>query len=268
MIPNNNYLNRGNDFWAIVKYASELLGYSNRSKKLARMKKYNDDDLIPIETKFNISHNQIKDVLKYMNYRNSIIEDYIAPLLMNREQAQKLFEELYSVHRPKCALPYNKQKGKKKHLNYLTCIVNILTEVNLKGKSFSDCPRGLCLITDKNNKPIITLSRWMDGAYPSIHNPIAIWETKEYYGTTTFGSRVADGVYETQLDGYEIFEAEKILGRRIEHYLIVDDEFTWWVKGKSYLCRLIDMMHMKLVDEVIFGREVMTRWPEIVNKWP
>src|SRR5208337_2186974 len=169
-------------------------------------------------------------------------------------------------YKPKCALPYNKQKGQKKHLNYLSCIVNILTEVNLKGKAFCDSPRGLCLITDRYNKPIITLSRWMDGAYPTIHNPIAIWETKEYYGTTTFGSRVADGVYETQLDGYEIFEAQKILGRRIEHYLIVDDEFTWWIKGKSYLCRLIDMMHMRLVDEVIFGREVITRWPEIVKK--
>jgi len=165
-------------------------------------------------------------------------------------------------------LRLNKQRADKRHFNYLSCIVNILVEAYLKGKTFCDNPRGLSLITDKDNKPAITLSRWMDGAYPTIHNPIAIWEIKEYYGTTTFGSRVADGVYETQLDGYELLEAEKILGKKIEHYLFVDDNFTWWIKGKSYLCRLIDMMHIGLVDEVIFGREVATRWPEIVKKWP
>ena len=268
MIPNKQYLYKANDFWAIVKYASELLGYSNRSIIISGMKKYKKDDLITIRDKFNIASYIIDDILEYMNYRNSVIEDYIVPLLMDRDQAQNLFKDLHSKYKPKCALPHNKQRGQKKHLNYLSCIVNILTEVNLRGKPFCDCPRGLCLITDKDNKPIITLSRWMDGAYPTIHNPIAIWETKEYYGTTTFGSRVADGVYETQLDGYEIFEAERILGRRIQHYLIVDDKFTWWIKGKSYLCRLIDMMHMKFVDEVIFGREIMTRWPEIVQNWP
>ena len=87
------------------------------------------------------------------------------------------------------------------------------------------------------------------------------------HGTTTFGSRVADGVYETQLDGYEINIAKKISGKKISHYLIVDDKFTWWIKGKSYLCRLIDMMHMGLVDEVVFGKEVLTRWSKIVENW-
>lgn len=73
----------------------------------------------------------------------------------------------------------------------------------------------------------------MDGAYPSIVNPLAVWEIKEYYGTTTFGSRVADGIYETMLDGEEFIELQNQYGRDIKHYLIVDDRFTWWNKGKS-----------------------------------
>ena len=88
-----------------------------------------------------------------------------------------------------------------------------------------------------------------------------------YDYTTTFGSRVADGVYETQLDGWELSEAEENLNHKVQHYLIVDDRFTWWTKGRSYLCRLIDTMHMGLVDEVIFGKEVVTRIPELVNEW-
>jgi hypothetical protein len=210
----------------------------------------------------------MKEVLLYLNYRAELIEINIEPLLMDREQAKDIFENLKSKYKPKCPLPLNKQKGQKKHFNYFSCIINILTEVNLIGKNFDGEPRALSLITDKNNKPIITLSRWMDGAYPNVHNPIAVWEVKEYYGTTTFGSRVADGVYETQLDGYEILEAVKYLERKIEHYLLIDDRRTWWIQGKSYICRIIDMMHIGLVDEVIFGKEVLSRWPEIVKAWP
>jgi hypothetical protein len=100
-----------------------------------------------------------------------------------------------------------------------------------------------------------------------LQNPKVIWEVKEYYGTTTFGSRVADGVYETQLDGYELSEVERLVSHSIEHYLLVDDSFTWWTKGRSYLCRLIDITHEGLVTEVIFGKEVLDRWPQIVESW-
>jgi hypothetical protein len=94
-----------------------------------------------------------------------------------------------------------------------------------------------------------------------------VWEIKEYYYTTTFGSRVADGVYETLLDGMELVELEKNAGHQILHYLFVDSKFTWWVCGRSYLCRLIDLTHMGYVDEVIFGKELVTRLPEILPEW-
>ena len=48
--------------------------------------------------------------------------------------------------------------------------------------------------------PLRTLARRIDGAFPSAVNPVAVREIKEYYHTTAFGSRVADGVYETQID--------------------------------------------------------------------
>ncbi len=94
-----------------------------------------------------------------------------------------------------------------------------------------------------------------------------VWEIKEYYYTTTFGSRVADGVYETLLDGYELSEIRNHLDRPVKHYLMVDDHFTWWVKGRSYLCRLCDILHMGFITEVLFGKEVVDRLPIIVNGW-
>jgi hypothetical protein len=269
MKPNPSFRNQPNEFWALVKYASETLGYSNRSSKTPgnNLRRYNHSEIQALADIFAVA-DSIEIVVEYLNYRATIIENDLRTLLMNREKAQKIFEDLYNSYTPTCHLPMNKQKGEKRHYSYFTCIINMLTEKNLTGRNFNDNPKNLCLITNADNKLVKTLSRRVDGAYPGILNPVAIWEIKEYYGTTTFGSRVADSVYETLLDGYEIVEAEEISGKRIEHYLLVDDWFTWWVMGKSYLCRLIDMVHGGFVDEVIFGEEVLIRWPEIVKTWP
>src|SRR5204862_3592101 len=124
-------------------------------------------------------------------------------------------------------------------------------------------PRTLTTMT-LDGKPLRTLARRVDGAYPSPVNPIAIWEIKEYYYTTTFGSRVADGIYETLLDGVELEDLRKI-GHPVRHYLFVDGYKTWWEDGKSYLCRIVDSLHMRYVDEVLFGREALQRIPELAK---
>jgi hypothetical protein len=162
-------------------------------------------------------------------------------------------------------LPMNKQKGDKKSHAYFTCIVNMLIEANANGMPCDYDPRELTTVTH-NGAPLRTLARRVDGAFPGTVDPIAIWEIKEYYYTTTFGSRVADGVYESLLDGMELEELRRE-GPDIKHYLMVDDAFTWWDCGRSYLCRIIDMLHMGYVDEVLFGREVVERLPLIVQGW-
>jgi hypothetical protein len=169
--------------------------------------------------------------------------------------------------KPMCYVPMNKQKGNKRHANYLAAIVNMLTEASIGAASFCDNPGRLSVVT-RNGVPLRTFARRFDGAYPSPLNPVALWEVKEYYGTTTFGSRVADGIYETQLDGEELLDLHMTEGIHVEHYLFVDDHFTWWTLGRSYLCRIVDMLHMGLVTEVLFGKEVLTRWPQIVKTWP
>jgi hypothetical protein len=105
-------------------------------------------------------------------------------------------------------------------------------------------PRTLTTVTVAG-RPLRTLARRVDGAYPRPVNPIAIWEIKEYNHTTTFGSRVADGIYETLLDGAEL-EDLLLEGHKVRHYLFVDGYRTWWEDGKSYLCRIVDSMHSVL----------------------
>lgn len=185
--------------------------------------------------------------------------------LMDKDQARALFEKLRAKMCPQCPLPMNKQKGEKKAPAFFTGIINMLIEANAEGLPCDYDPRELTTVT-RNQEPFRTLARRIDGAFPSPANPIAVWEIKEYYYTTTFGSRVADGVYESLLDGMELEELRH-QDVDLKHYLMVDDRFTWWDCGRSYLCRIIDMLHMGYVDEVLFGKEVMEQMPRIVKEW-
>lgn len=160
----------------------------------------------------------------------------------------------------------NKQKGEKRAPAYFTGIINMLIEANARD---SDCNFDSLefVVFTHEQFPVRILSRRVDGAFPNVLNPVAIWEIKEYYNTTTFGSRVADGIYESLLDGYELHEMRSSLKRKVNHYLMVDDSFTWWTLGKSYLCRICDMLHMGVITEALFGREVLDRIPKLVRAW-
>jgi len=270
MKPNSKFTGRSSEFYALVKFASAELGYSKRRSKKnpePRLKRYERADILECANLFNLSPDLAEDVLEYLNYRAETLENDVAPLLMEKEEAEREFNRLMEEHNPECRLPMNKQKGEKRHRTYLACMTNIITENELERVNFDDNPGKLTTITDSDGRLVQTLSRRIDGAYPSLQDPQAIWEVKEYYDTTTFGSRVSGGVFETQLDGYELEDAEEVVQHDIKHYLLADDHLTWWVKGRSYLCRLMDAMHQGRVDEVIFGREVLTRWPEIVRSW-
>lgn len=266
------FLKQPKSFWAQVKLVSMGLGYSRGDV----IKIYNLDEIVKHFNKLSLSTNHLmvggiateegKLLVDYFQYRSECLRDFVRPNLMDREKAKIEFEKVVKDFRYTVKVPLNKQKGEKRHYAYLTGLVNVLTEKTLDELAFDPDPRQLTVIT-KNAKPSRTLARRVDGAYPSIVNPIAIWEIKEYYGTKTFGSRVADGVYETMLDGYELEELRKSEDIDIKHYLIIDDYFTWWTCGKSYTCRIFDMLHEGFLDEVIVGKQVITRWPEIVRGW-
>lgn len=277
MRANPDFENLDLEFWANIKLLNQRLGYTLRVSKANPDGGFVVPSVEQIESVFeseNLSTEKLisdgeltdfgKKIIDYMEYRGGVLTNQVEPNLMNKDQAKELFYSMLEELKPTCPLPMNKQKNEKRDHSFLTGLVNMLVEQN-KGNFECDYdPSELTAFTE-NGFPVRTLSRRVDGAFPSVIDPKAIWEIKEYYYTTTFGSRVADGVYETQLDGWELWEAKQNINRDIEHYLIVDDHFTWWVKGRSYLCRLIDSIHMGLVTEVIFGREVIERIPLIIQ---
>jgi len=263
------------EFWANVRTISQEIGYTNRGAgtilipTVAQIRKafatlsLTTDHIVDDKGQLTDFGNTL---IEYFKFRADLLDNTVKGNLMNKEEAEILFNEWRKKLNPKCPLPMNKQKGEKANHNFLTGLVNMIVEANIGDATCDYDPRSLTTIT-QNSMPLRTLSRRVDGAFPSVVNPIAIWEIKEYYYTTTFGSRVADGEYETLLDGHELEELEVAAQRKIQHVLMVDAYFTWWECGRSYLCRIIDMLHMGYIDEVLFGREVVERLPILAQEW-
>ena len=261
-------------FWAFVKFISDNLGYTERGEGLVMEYSISTIKALCEERGINASEEVIVNVAQYSKLRADLLNGYAKNMFMDAQTASEEFQNLKTIHKVGnyyCKLPLNKQKGEMKQVAFFTAIINIIAEKTIReitGNSYSmgfdDDPRSLAYIWD-DGRIIGASSRRFDGAYPSIENPRLVWEIKEYYYATTFGSRVADGVYETQLDGFEFKELYERTGRKVYHVLFIDAYRTWCVQGKSYLCRLIDAMNSGVVDEVIVGREVLTRWPELLH---
>jgi len=274
MQANNRFSQQTKSFWACVRVIGEAVGYTVRGKDTIRVPTLKE--MHDAYAALNLSTAALGGVATpsllavelhaYFEYRADILNNYVRERLMDVAAAKALFKKLKTQYRPTCPIPMNKQKGDKKAEAYFTGIINTLIQANIANASCDYDPRNLTSITS-NDSPLRTLSRRVDGAFPSAIDPVAIWEIKEYYYTTTFGSRVADGVYETLLDGMELQELFEHEGRKVLHYLMIDSHRTWWKSGRSYLCRIIDMLHMGYVDEVLFGREVEERLPEIALGW-
>ena len=275
MIPDPQFLHQPRSFWANVRTIGQAVGYTVRGESQIKVPTF--DEIVQAYSKLKLRHDHIVDragrptimgttLRDYFVIRANRLTNFVEPRLMDAKRARKVFQSLQRKLKPRAPIPMNKQRGKKKAPAYLTGIVNMLVEANAGGLACDFEPRELTTVT-RNGVPLRTLARRIDGAFPSAVNPIAVWEIKEYYYTTTFGSRVADGVYESLLDGMELEELREHEGVKVLHYLIVDARYTWWDCGKSYLCRIIDMLHMGFVDEVLFGYEVVERLPTIVQEW-
>lgn len=275
MTPDPRFLKLPKSFWAYVRLIGQECGYTERTTgKILVPSRTNVESRLE---KINVLPHSLDMVLlrglstwdklrEYFEYRANVLHEQVEPFLMDAKAANREYQILKKRLKPRCPLPMNKQRGEKKAPAYLTCIVNMLIEAEAEGRTCDYDPRALTMVTD-GGRPLRTFARRMDGAFPSVVDPIAVWEIKEYYYTTTFGSRVADGVYETLLDGMEIEELATAENVNVLHYLMIDAHYMWWGCGKSYLCRIVDMLHMGYVDEVLVGREIVTRLPVLVRDW-
>jgi hypothetical protein len=280
MQPNKKYLNLSPEFWATIKLLSQKLGYTKKKgRKKGEAPIINVPTIAEVLETYNVLNlntnklfynEQVTDfgglILEYFAYRADLLNNVIQHYFMTLEESKSLFEKLRYLHDYKVPLAFNKQKKGQKIPLFYTSIINFLIERNIGDNSCSYSAGELTAFT-QHKFPVRSLSRRVDGSFPRVINPVALWEIKEYYYTTSFGSKVADAVYESMLDGYELKDVRSSLNIDIKHYLMIDGKLTWWVKGRSYLCRLVDAMHMGLITEVLFGKEVIKRIPELTKEW-
>jgi hypothetical protein len=274
MRANPNFRDEDKGFWAHVRSVSEAQGYTIRG--VGGIKTLDAGGIVAAFHKLGLSWEHLVNkgrmtqmgakLCEYFVYRADLLDNFVQPRLMDAKRAEGVYNDLKAKLKPRLAATMNKQKGDMAKVAYLTAIVNMIIESVVGHEGYNPDPRQLTTFTHES-KPLRTLSRRVDGALPGVVNPVAIWEIKEYYYTTTFGSRVADGVYETLLDGMELEEMREHNGRHVEHMLALDAHYTWWECGRSYLCRIVDMMNMGYVDEVLFGYEVVERLPALAAEW-
>jgi hypothetical protein len=288
MKPDANYLRKrttniegqraaNERFWAHVRSVSEEIGYTDRENGGIRIPKDIAEIAGALKALGLRSDHVISgdgnstafgaDLLRYLEFRARLLNETAKPLLMTAAQAKAEFIRCFKKYRPNpLSVPWNKQKDQKQAPAYLTGLVNMILSAVLGESSCDFDPLSLTTVTI-DQMPFRTLARRVDGAFPGVVNPTAVWEIKEYYYTTTFGSRVADAIYETLLDGLELEFLEESPHGKIFHYLIIDAADTWWGQGNPYLCRLIDMLHMGYIDEVVFGREVEDAMTQAAAQW-
>jgi hypothetical protein len=107
-------------------------------------------------------------------------------------------------------------------------------------------------------------ARNLDGAIPSLANPVVIWEIKEYWGKTSGGSKMSDAVYECNLVGRELREFEERSGHlKVQHVVFLDGREQWLVR-QSDLTRFIDLFYQGIIDRLFIGKEVESQWEKML----
>lgn len=286
--------NRPPQFWHYVRVISQHLGYARKGEIYRHKPKSIERALRELELSAEALRSNpipglsVEELADYFNFRADLIHGPIARNLQTADEARETFlavvDEFTTGVTPQfkdgkenarhyavaggvpVVVPYNKQKGDKRDVDFLTGMTNILISHYLEGEAFDQDPRQLPVVTEDG---IVSgsMSRRMDGAYPDSVNPSAIWEFKCYYYTTTFGSKISDAVYITDLDGYERDEILKESRKYIQNNVILDAYSVFMEQGLSFLVRLVDMLQRGAVDNMIFGREVLSEIPVLVDEW-
>ena len=236
MGPDDRFTNLDKRFWANVRSISEVLRYT--AYRTRQIKTYSIADMTMAMQKLGLESTHIATsdeqptelgrlLSEYFKFRADVLNNYVEPRLMDAVRAERVFQDLRDQLQPQCPIPMNKQRGEKRAPAFLTGIVNMLIESNARGFPCNFEPRALTTFT-KDRRLLRTLARRFDGCFPDTVNPLAVWEIKEYYYTTTFGSRVADAVYESLLDGFELEELRESEGVKVQHLLMLDAHYTWW----------------------------------------
>lgn len=146
----------------------------------------------------------------------------------------------------------------------VAAVSQISSEVSAKfGFDIDIDPQHRCVWFKERD--LYVTARNLDGAIPCLVNPFVVWEIKEYWGKTKGGSKMSDAVYECLLVGRELREYEEKHGSRIYHVVFVDGKEQWEHRVSDFI-RFIDLYNQRIIDTLIIGKEVESKWRATLHK--
>jgi len=197
---------------------------------------------------------------KYLSYRDQQL-GHALTLLRSEREAVAFCSQLST---PVGATTTRNREHHQSSKAMVAAVTAIAEQVSKRlGFSLVSNPQTRCVWSSGSHLHVT--ARNLDGAIPSLANPIIVWEIKEYWGTTGGGSKMSDAVYECCLVGRELRDFEASAGISIGHIVFIDGQEQWKVR-KSDLARFIDLLNQGLIDLLIVGREVETAWSDELAK--
>lgn len=255
-LPRYEQLSWRHDFWSLLRYYRSLR--LSRSKQESWLADLTASSCLPNQaSRFPIKPELIDCLNDYLSNSVKLLETALAALRSEKEANAFCQNRNFLV-----GSTFTKNQSHHQSSKALIAAVSGIAEeicrsaettVNLDPQRRAVWLLGSALHASARN---------LDGAMPSLENPSAIWEIKEYWGKTKGGSKMSDAVYECLLVGLELRTFEAKSGLLVAHIVFVDGK-DQWAHRKSDLVRFIDLHQQGLIDHLIVGREVETVWPQL-----
>ena len=235
--------------WQLVRYWAALGGKKREQAEWLQVLA-DSNQLATNDGGLVIDRTSVELFLQYLDLRVVVFNDTFK-LLRDETTA------LAYCRRKKLATGTTATQNKDHHQSskaLVAAVTGVAQKVCRKLKTtFDPSPQYRCVWCNSNGLHVT--ARNLDGAIPSLLNPVMVWEIKEYWGKTSGGSKMSDAVYECQLVGRELRDFESKTGIRVEHVVFVDGKEQWAAR-QSDLKRFIDLTFQGFIDRLFVGKAV------------
>ena len=238
--------------WELLRYYLSIRGGKNQAQWLSYLREHNA--LQTDKGQLAIPADVIRLLLGYLDVR----EDYFSDAfdrLRTEDEARRFCEDNGIAFGTTATRNRDHHQASKALVATVSAIAQ--GECERRGIEIDPDPQKRCVWCSNNGLHVT--ARNLDGAVPSIVNPVIVWEIKEYWGKTSGGSKMSDAVYECNLVGRELRDFEQASGVAVVHAVFVDGKGQWTAR-KSDLKRFIDLLNQGLVDMLFVGRDVENEW--------
>ena len=115
------FTNESQQFWSLVRFVSESLGYTVRNEHKVRSCTAEEIRVALKKQQIRASDDDIERVANYLQKRADLLNNVVSKLLMDVDEARSIFEDLHEIYVKEgftSKLPMNKQSNSMKQINY------------------------------------------------------------------------------------------------------------------------------------------------------